>query len=257
MRIYKEKHITYGFAVTGKYMFAKGEKEYKPYSGEIIFWKGRVYAGKKMTRDVELENLLTTKLDDKAPEDDAMKRDYDYLKPSYIKYPDTPVQIAFRPTEKNYADGNINRHFVKWEENIYEVSKKQFDKIKGSSSVYIGSMYFAKIKWSLHAAGLDLNRAALAKAEMQIEGISEALAPTEGMQIQENLYTAGGEFHMGRGWNAGFTKVADRRDYVGYYHIHPENGPMVGRYHGEEAHLQLVPNKELGTDYVPKIKVPE
>ena len=28
-------------------------------------------------------------------------------------------------------------------------------------------------------------------------------------------------------------------DYRGYYHIHPELGPMVGRFHTEEAHDRL------------------
>jgi hypothetical protein len=47
-----------------------------------------------------------------------------------------------------------------------------------------------------------------------------------------NLYTGGGEFVLPNG-----------KDYVGYYHIHPEKGFMVGATHVDEFHEILIPTK--------------
>jgi hypothetical protein len=49
-------------------------------------------------------------------------------------------------------------------------------------------------------------------------------------QMKEALYTSGGEFTLPNG-----------RGYVGYYHIHPEQGAMVGRYHSTRNHDALEP----------------
>ena len=257
MRVYKEKHIKYDFTLAGVYSYAATYKEGRGYSGPIILWKGEAFAGTKMSRDVEINNLLMPSLDGDNPMEDEMIRDYNALRPDYVKYIDTPSQINFRPTKKDRGKGFCFRHFVKWEENIYEVDKKQYDKFSASQSVYKESLYFAKLKHQLQPAGLDLNRSAIAAAEIKIEGIKELVSPTDLMEVTENLYTNGGEFHMGRGWNAGFTKVPDEREYIGFYHIHPEYGPMAGKFRGEQGHLTIIPMTKPGSDYDPKIQVPD
>jgi len=56
-------------------------------------------------------------------------------------------------------------------------------------------------------------------------------------QIKEALYTSGGEFTLPNG-----------REYVGYYHVHPEQGAMVGRYHSARPHDTLEPIVRGGGD---------
>tara|TARA_R100000030_G_scaffold81330_1_gene64075 strand:- start:811 stop:1902 length:1092 start_codon:yes stop_codon:yes gene_type:complete len=45
----------------------------------------------------------------------------------------------------------------------------------------------------------------------------------------ENLYTDGGEY------------LLDGQEYIGPYHIHPDNGPMVGAQHIDQPHAYLTP----------------
>ena len=54
---------------------------------------------------------------------------------------------------------------------------------------------------------------------------------SEDMQdgLIENLYTEGGELVL--------TRTGE--EYVGYYHIHPEGGPMVGARHTDQPHAYL------------------
>ena len=44
-------------------------------------------------------------------------------------------------------------------------------------------------------------------------------------ELANNLYTFGGEY-----------RLPDGTEYVGFYHIHPEKGAMVGRAHSPEPH---------------------
>jgi hypothetical protein len=48
--------------------------------------------------------------------------------------------------------------------------------------------------------------------------------------VQENLYTDGGEY-----------KTPGGREYIGFYHIHPQKGPMVGAKHTSSPHDYLYP----------------
>ena len=60
---------------------------------------------------------------------------------------------------------------------------------------------------------------------------AQALLPTvEGTMnaVINNLYTPGKEFTLPNG-----------TDYVGYYHVHPTEGAMVGRFHTPEPHSKL------------------
>jgi hypothetical protein len=48
-----------------------------------------------------------------------------------------------------------------------------------------------------------------------------------------NLYTSGSEF-----------KTSDGQNYIGFYHIHDNTGPMVGAIHTKEPHGLLFPINE-------------
>ena len=63
--------------------------------------------------------------------------------------------------------------------------------------------------------------------------MSSLTIPQEPPQPEElaiNLYTSGGEY-----------KTSTTDDYVGYYHIHKDKGPMVGKRHIPEEHDYLYP----------------
>ena len=66
---------------------------------------------------------------------------------------------------------------------------------------------------------------------------------------QDNLYTEGGEFKS----------IVTGKMYRGYYHIHPNKGPMEGRQHTIEKHNILLPisgsnNQLIQNMNEPKIK---
>ena len=54
-----------------------------------------------------------------------------------------------------------------------------------------------------------------------------------------NLYTEGGEYALPNG-----------KEYIGFYHIHPEKGAMVGANHSDEFHEILLP---IANQSIPKI----
>lgn len=50
-------------------------------------------------------------------------------------------------------------------------------------------------------------------------------------EVKTNLYTSGGRFRL----------KGSKEEYIGFYHIHPEKGPMVGAVHVPEPHRKLEP----------------
>jgi hypothetical protein len=58
-------------------------------------------------------------------------------------------------------------------------------------------------------------------------------------KVKENLYANPGEFLL-KGTN---------REYVGFYHIHPIKGPMVGAKHVSTPHSKLVPRDKSNTRF--------
>jgi len=55
--------------------------------------------------------------------------------------------------------------------------------------------------------------------------------------VQENLYTAGGEYEL-----------PDGTEFIGDYHIHPVQGPMVGATHSSGAHASLTSISTLSSN---------
>jgi len=58
-----------------------------------------------------------------------------------------------------------------------------------------------------------------------------------------NLYTRGGEYTLPNG-----------KDYIGFYHIHPEKGPMVGANHREEFHEILISSNDIKSPSISSIE---
>ena len=61
--------------------------------------------------------------------------------------------------------------------------------------------------------------------------------------VRTQLYTSGGEFNLPDGTN-----------YVGAYHVHIDNGAMVGGFHKTEAHDRLTPSNAAARSKVRSIQ---
>lgn len=60
--------------------------------------------------------------------------------------------------------------------------------------------------------------------------------------VKTELYTSGGEF-----------KRPDGSDYVGAYHVHVNQGAMVGGFHKTSAHDRLTPSTRISRSLVERI----
>lgn len=60
--------------------------------------------------------------------------------------------------------------------------------------------------------------------------------------VKTELYTSGGEF-----------KRPDGSDYVGAYHVHVNQGAMVGGFHKTSAHDRLTPSTRVSRSSVERI----
>ena len=128
--------------------------------------------------------------------------------------PQAPRQTIPQPTEQDYTNGAFDRYFLynfnnkntlEVDERIYTqyIDKSPFNSVRITeerNKTYGFSKYFNKKYNQYYQYG-----------------------------INENLYTDGTEFRNKR----------TGKPYMGYYHIHPEKGPMVGKQHIKKAHDYL------------------
>lgn len=92
---------------------------------------------------------------------------------------------------------------------------------------------------SMSAQVIEIDNSGTSTIDSAITQVIKGIKPyhdgegddSEDMQdgLIENLYTEGGELVL--------TRTGE--EYVGYYHIHPEGGPMVGARHTDQPHAYL------------------
>jgi hypothetical protein len=141
------------------------------------------------------------------------------------------------PIEIDYRRGFYNRYFSKRinGSSYIEIDKSTYDSINRQESKYDYNLYeVGFIKW--YITGNDVHRQnslEIKKIERTFPNIfylfpilNEFLRPST--NIQENLYTKGGELYYG-----------DGTEYIGYYHVHPIQGPMVEATHKMYPHPKL------------------
>lgn len=155
-----------------------------------------------------------------------------------------PLTEHPHPTDDNYRVGSFQRYFAK---NIsgpvyIEISKETFDNINFQNDEVYWEIYTTlSLFWRLQGTKEEVARAnknsiELVERRNTIIGLGAYLDynytqyyKTE--EPQNNLFTDGAEFKNRR------TGVP----YSGPYHIHPENGPMVGATHISSPHDYLDP----------------
>lgn len=148
------------------------------------------------------------------------------------------------PTDDNYRVGSFPRYFAKKiNGNIYlEINKTTFNDLNTRAlNIYWEGYVQYKLFWQLQGTKEEVARANknsidLIEHRNRIIGLGAYLDynytqyyRTE--EPQNNLFTDGTEFKNRR------TGVP----YSGPYHIHPENGPMVGATHISSPHDYLDP----------------
>jgi hypothetical protein len=170
----------------------------------------------------------------------------------FLKTTTTPSMMKKYPSETDYQRGFFKRYFTKRVNSITEykeVEESVYRSITNRQGGYDYNLYEAgDIIWYLTGNVYKENAFSLKKAENEFPNISylfpildEFFRP-DTLSLQQNLHTEGGELY-----------TADGEEYIGDYHIHPSQGPMVGAVHTDNPHSKLYYINQLpspqGTTY--------
>ena len=139
------------------------------------------------------------------------------------------------PTNNDYKNGYFTRYFCKRTNekiNYFEIDKNTYISIFNKDPKYDYNLYVVgELKWTIikpnstsvetiNKNTLDLISVDFPLIELLFSNLNEHEAP----------YTEGGEFTIGK----------TRKNYIGYYHFHPEFGyAMEGAFHVPTKHRRL------------------
>ena len=183
---------------------------------------------------------------------------YNNLKPgvySKLNNNKSPTATKIRPKDDDYNRGSYIRYFCKRNNSIndyFEINKTTYDSISQRKTQFDFNLYRVfNIRWSLGENAREINTNIVSRYERSLPGIQNLFNnPTEFARvIQNNLTTTGNELFF-----------EDGTEYIGEYHIHPIQGPMVGAIHIQEPHAKLYYSYELGTpkdEFIPQEIIPE
>jgi len=172
-----------------------------------------------------------------------------------------PLKSSPRPNQKNYKLGIFKRYFCKKNNELkyFEINKETYNLLDSKDPSIAFDLYSAiELMWYLKGEKeqvFTLNKRLSESIEKKKKwpGFSQYFKEkfTQYYQtnpIQTNLYTSGGEFITPNG-----------KEYIGYYHIHPDKGPMVGAVHVRKKHDLLTPidSKLSPNNTLPEINLPE
>ena len=156
-----------------------------------------------------------------------------------------PPYFASKPTEQDYQIGEFRRYFCKKENEIIyiEISKSTYDLLIIKSPNILWQLYFPfNLPWQItgnqeQVARTNKNIVDLTSQRLRLPRFGDYLNNNYTKYYKfpniSNLYTSGGEF-----------KTKDGQNYIGFYHIHDNTGPMVGATHTREPHGLLFPINE-------------
>tara|TARA_Y100000592_G_C5462250_1_gene314614 strand:- start:711 stop:1652 length:942 start_codon:yes stop_codon:yes gene_type:complete len=187
--------------------------------------------------------------------------DLGYKKSQLPKPGDVPLSFYPVPTEKDYNLGEFERYFLnRIGKGMYiEVNQLTYNQYIAKDSRAQWALFTPfKLTWELTGirsgeenSAFEINKRTVERVQRKhnLKGFDKYFKNnfiqffrfSEG----ENLYTPGGEF-MEEIIKEGFPTV--RKDYVGFYHIHPDKGPMVGAQHVGYKHNFLIPYDIDDTD---------
>lgn len=142
-----------------------------------------------------------------------------------------------RPTISDYGQSYYRRYFVQRinGSNYIEIDSETFNSLKSQNGNYDHNLYkMGSLRWKITGDKVfEINAREIKNKSRRFPNLHYAfpilneyakISPT----VIENLHTAGGDLYY-----------ADGTEYVGAYHIHPVQGPMVGATHSPEPHDNL------------------
>jgi len=147
------------------------------------------------------------------------------------------------PTAQDHEFGEFQRYFAKKNNELryLEIDKQTYTLLQNEDAAIAWDLYTPiTVTWELSGDeektyNINKNIVNLAEQNNKWYGFTQwfkdkFLKYYQNLIPQENLYTSGKEFETSNG-----------REYIGLYHIHPENGAMVGATHIKERHDFLTP----------------
>ena len=157
--------------------------------------------------------------------------------------PSPPIQIFPTLTSNDYNIGEIQRYFVSKTNEIkyVEIDEPQYSSFLNQNSSIQLSLYTPfQLPWVItgnrsNAYNVNMKTVNRIQKNFKLQGFKSYFKGRYDQLFrytpQDNLYTEGGEFKS----------IVTGRMYKGYYHIHPDKGPMEGRQHTIEKHNILLP----------------
>ena len=232
----------YSLSTNGKnyigfyYETSTGEK----YTGKDPNFGGNILLKETSTTDPSLPKNLSpnTSIVSLANDQEKYPDPYtDFDTSSYEKLNDDfsiralPSPYYSKPTRSDRAVGEYRRYFAKkTNELIYiEISKETYNKFKANDPTIASDLYDCLfLPWSLNNPETNRNIASIIERDNKWYGFSNYASRYLIKETLEDLFTRGGEYLTDKGEN-----------YIGFYHIHPSKGPMVGAKHTTTPHDYL------------------
>ena len=247
------------------------------YSGSyFITGDGKIFTGKnsnnKPNNPLEAVSINLNDFPIDNPELEEFPDSYNIIDDDYYwakkinlndttPFPKPPIQIQPLPTPNNYNIGEIQRYFTsKINEVKYtEINESQYNSFVSKDSTVQHSLYIAfQLPWVItgnrsNTYNVNMKTVNRVQKNFKLQGFKSYFKGRYDQLFkytsQDNLYTEGGEFKS----------IVTGKMYRGYYHIHPNKGPMEGRQHTIEKHNILLPisgsnNQLIQNMNEPKIK---
>ena len=230
-----------GYIPKSKYeqLFSSGDKYVdprtnQPYVGPYILTSEGAFIAKTSIRNsiklrpknprVVRNNLFIT--EELANYQPLNKKTSDFVKSTF-----PIISTKVKPTEKDYERGYYTRYFCKRNnaENVYfEIDKTTHNKLRSNNRSYDYNLYTAdSLIWSIEGDIIKANTTTLNIASRKYPNIS-------------SLFVKLDEFQNVKIAKKGELTYLDGTEYLGPYHVHPLNGPMVGAFHRSEPHEKLL-----------------
>ena len=160
--------------------------------------------------------------------------------------PSPPLFLQPQPTVEDYENGEFIRYFgyKNCTNETVETNQSQFNLLQSQAPNIQYDLYTPiSISWTItgnkeSASKTNFNSVKLKENRENLPGFSQYFKGKYDKyfkyQDNENLYSDGTELR--------YTKSKKR--YIGFYHIHPEKGPMVGAQHVLTPHefLEFIPS---------------
>ena len=157
--------------------------------------------------------------------------------------PSNPISIFPTPTQEDYDNKEFVRYFLKRinQEKYMEVDQSTYISYK-SKEPNVNFVLYQAFRLPLLISGkraevYNINRKTVIRVQNNlkfrsfIQYFKQRFDQLFRYTPEENLYTDGTEFKS----------ASTGQLYRGFYHIHPEKGPMEGRQHQEIPHDFLIP----------------